>query len=338
MKYFLIAFFLIFTNIITARAISDTIHTQFNILLAEHEDEWVFVYERKYLNLKLKEIHKEHSASMDTFLIWLFKDLNQHDASKNQILFHIHGMWGGQNRNFKRAYKLLNRFYLESEESDISHIVSLKWPGNDMEYKKNKKRIDDISALTKDMLLDLLLRFKLYQYFFSNNKSHVDLIAHSLGNELLSEVFAHFSSSEKEYRVFDQIILAASDNEIDVFEKGGTLDGLHSIANGVHVYYSERDLTLGVSNNLNKRDRLGRHGPSEETQFHPALHFINVKEIKDEVNLPDLMTGHSYYRASPLVITDIVNALKGNSKSHDSLRKKVQADQNKFIIEKIKDN
>ena len=283
-------------------------HKQFNILIEEDGDAFKVEYEERTLNKKYKTDQQRLTASVDTFLSWIYLD-QQSFEDKSEILLHIHGMWGGRRPNFNKAYKLMHEFYVQHEYSDIAHIVSIKWPGNRFEYALNKETIHKIKQESKDMLLTFMKKYYLYQYFFKRSNTRMDLIAHSLGNQFLEQMYTLFDEDEKSAIWFDQIVLAASDNVHNVFDKDQNFEDLPIIANGVHVYYSERDVTLGISNRLNKVNRIGQAGPTLEQNNYDNLYFVDVTAIRDEINISDLMTGHAYYRASPDVTYDILYSL-----------------------------
>lgn len=308
-------------------------HKQFNIIVDADNDQNSFLYELKILDNKLNSKLKFQTSSQDSFVKWIIKDLRELQPGKRQILFYVHGMWGGQNFNFNRSYKLMNKWYLEQESSDIGRIVSIKWPGNDFEYKVNKGRIENLAPALRNITKGLIRKIQIYQILYEDFDVKFDLLAHSLGNELVKEMFKDAHESDKEYLLFDQIVLAAPDLDFDIYEEDMNALNLHRIARRTHIYFSGRDLTLEVSKNLNKIDRLGRTGPSNNSRIEENVYFIDVSNVKDDDSFGDLITGHSYFRSSPSASHDMLQVLTGEEMDKISNRQIKDKSLNVFLLE-----
>ena len=283
-------------------------HIRYNINI-EGDEDWYFVYEKEILNDRLRTIELEHTLNRDSFVYWILEDLAHGQDGKSEILFYVHGMWGGQNSNFRRAYYLLDEHLVQPETSDIARIVSLKWPGNDFDYKKNKKRVYSLAPFLAGELTAVIRNLQLKTYVTQGKEAAIDMVAHSLGNELIKEMMLNLEEDQLRYSLVDQMIWTASDLDIDIFDDKSFSERLASFARGNHFYFSERDLTLEVSKSLNDKDRLGRGGPNENTSYPANVYFVDVTLIKDENNFPDLISGHSYYRSSPTVTADMLMVL-----------------------------
>jgi len=284
---------------------------QYNIVVESKSDEDIIrtTFEIEDLD---NSTNSKTVDSMSELISALFKDLSELPKNKNQVLFYVHGMWGGKKFAFDRTYKMIENLYIDHEDSDVARIISLKWPGNKMEYKVNKKKLYQIDDDVTELFEDFFTSYYTNRYFSGLPNIDIDMIAHSLGTELIKEVICQLPQEKFTSPIIDQLILASPDLATDVFEKEECFaDNLH-LANHTTVYFSTRDLTLGVSNNLNDLDRLGRAGPTENSIIPEQTTFVEISEIKDETNFSDLMTGHSSFRASPVVSRDILSILTKN--------------------------
>jgi len=253
----------------------------------------------------------QQTLSRDSFVLWMVAELQQRPETKRDVLCYIHGMWGSQKSNFRRAYHLLSAHYLDAEASDIGFMLAIKWPGNDMDYQANKQRVYKLSGFLAEEMTAVLRRMQLYGWLILKQQITMDLMAHSLGNELIKEMMLDLDDEQLAYPFFDQALWLAADLDHTIFEDTGFSSRLPAYANRHHFYYSERDLTLEISNKLNRLDRLGRIGPAEDIIIPRGVYFVDVSHVRDEKFLPDLLTGHSYYRSSGSVAGDILNVLKG---------------------------
>ena len=294
---------------------------QYNILIDSPQDSVIDVTYEIVTTDSIGDSKTYITASLDSFLIVLRNDITHQDTAKNKLLFYIHGMWGGRRVNFNKAYKLMSEAYIDHKDSDIARMVSLKWPGNKMEYKQNKKTLYSISDTISEVVLKFLDALHIQDVGYEDNGNRVDLIAHSLGTELLKEVVVYASENNKVDRYFDQVIVAAPDWDIDVFTIDTSLYELEHMANRTHIYYSTRDMTLSISRNLNKQSRFGLDGPTENLILPDNIYAVNVTNVKDDNNMPDLMTGHNYYRASAIVTEDILYAMLGYGEEQFTNRK-----------------
>jgi esterase/lipase superfamily enzyme len=111
-------------------------------------------------------------------------------------------------------------------------------------------------------------------------------------------------------RTFDQIILAAADEDEDAFDDARELKYLSRIANGVTVYHTERDWILATLSRFTKFNgpRLGTGGPENMGTVSDKVVAVDVSDAIDPEE--DFQT-HQYYRIFPAVRDDIVAVLTG---------------------------
>lgn len=136
----------------------------------------------------------------------------------------------------------------------------------------------------------------------------VNIIAHSMGNRILSEALKtyaeYYLESHGEGDLEFRIVLVAADVERDVFNiTAGVLDNLEA---NVTIYTSDADRALHASEILNKKLRLGdTNGNMPYIRANPAYQTVDATSIATEL----FGLGHNYYSDNPFVLGDILCAL-----------------------------
>jgi esterase/lipase superfamily enzyme len=264
------------------------------------------------------------TSSLDTFLLVLHDDLRQLDVKKNDLLVYIHGMWGGTNHMFRQASHLMHEAYVDHPDATIGRILSIKWPGNTSMYKTNRAAALALAPQLKRVFNKLFRTIQILDYLDYRKDFRISLLAHSLGNEIFKEFFHYYDEEDLSNIYFDEIILAAPDLDDNLFESDQILSALNKVANRVHVYFSRKDFTLNVSQAFNEKNRLGVTGPSQASKIAENVFFVDVTDIKDERNLRDRFTGHSYYRISEQATSDMRALLCG--RTIDSIENRILMD------------
>ncbi|MGU3665441.1 alpha/beta fold hydrolase [Methylobacterium sp. A49B] len=111
-------------------------------------------------------------------------------------------------------------------------------------------------------------------------------------------------------RTFDQIILAAGDEDEDAFEDPRELRYLPRLGNRVTVYHTPRDWILSTLSDKTKFNgpRLGVNGPEN---MGPISDKVTAVDVSDVIDTQQDFQGHQYYRLFPPVRDDIVAVLRG---------------------------
>jgi esterase/lipase superfamily enzyme len=143
----------------------------------------------------------------------------------------------------------------------------------------------------------------------------VFLLAHSMGNwALQAAIESWFAHGNGRALLFDQIILAAADEQYDTFgfPEPGRLSSLYRLGGRTSIYFSAADEVLKVSEIINLgAERLGEDGPRNRTdtaQFPPSRYrMVDCTTYRDYVF--DFASSHQYYRRSPTVRTDIAQTM-----------------------------
>tara|TARA_R110002111_G_scaffold262694_2_gene340263 strand:+ start:11690 stop:12976 length:1287 start_codon:yes stop_codon:yes gene_type:complete len=148
---------------------------------------------------------------------------------------------------------------------------------------------------------------------YESGARKIHLIAHSMGNRVLSRVLKNISqklavSGETE-PLFNEVILTAPDIDAQVF-KDSIAPHIIQTANRFTIYSSSEDLALKASRVANSfwHERLGEGG-SYLTVF-PKYKQINVVDASGiDTNLFAL--GHSYHADNITVLSDVKQVFQG---------------------------
>jgi esterase/lipase superfamily enzyme len=138
-----------------------------------------------------------------------------------------------------------------------------------------------------------------------------------MGNwALQAAVESWFSHGNGPAPLFDEIILAAADEQYDTFgfPEPGRFSSLYRLGGRISIYFSASDEVLKVSEVINLgAERLGEDGPrnrSDATRFPPSRYrMLDCTTFRDYSF--DFASSHQYYRRSPTVRTEIAQTMAG---------------------------
>lgn len=303
-------------------------YRSYNVEVALEKDSVTFEYEVLFSATDSTPTSLYTTSSLDTFVFLLKEDLRVMPETKCQLFFYLHGMMGGQKMNFRMTKEDLRDRYITPENSDLSRLISFRWPGNKPIYQVDK---DNVFLVAEEMSLKMqeIIESVRAENEEGNKEIGFDIMNHSLGCELFKEMVSYLKEDKK---YFDQILLCAPDLDVDVFIEDGSLYDLYKYANRVTVYHSRKDLTLGFSRQLNDRGRLGIDGPDVDSHFHPSYVFVDMTAVNDEKFFPMKLTGHAYYRGSDLASADMLATLIGTSAELIALRKRSFEQEGKHFV------
>jgi esterase/lipase superfamily enzyme len=131
------------------------------------------------------------------------------------------------------------------------------------------------------------------------------LLTHSMGGYVLRHGLQAVRAKDPRslVRLFDQIILAAPDEDDDAFETDDKLRLLPRIGRQVTVYFNPNDRGLLISDKTKANpDRLGSDGPRLVDLLPKKVVLVDCRNIARGA---DRMAQHSYYIGSPAVSRDI---------------------------------
>lgn len=142
----------------------------------------------------------------------------------------------------------------------------------------------------------------------NDDVKRVNIIAHSMGNRILTQALKSYAEDYLERHGEDdlefRIVLVAADVERDVFNAAtGVLDNLPA---NITIYTSDADRALHASEWLNKKLRLGdTNGNMPYIRANPLYQTVDATSIATEL----FGLGHNYYSDNPFVLGDILCVL-----------------------------
>ena len=186
------------------------------------------------------------------------------------------------------------------------HVVVFSWPseGSLTSYPQDRhnakasglavargmsKAVDFIRSLTREQAC----------------RRSMHLICHSMGNYVLRWAVQEMLSMQPKNlpRLFDQVILAAADEDDDTFELEHKLARLPELARRISVYFNRGDTALAASTAKGNPDRLGTDGPRNPRSAHPKTSLVDCSDVVEGT------LEHSYYHESDRVVRDILEVL-----------------------------
>lgn len=137
------------------------------------------------------------------------------------------------------------------------------------------------------------------------------LLAHSMGAYVLRQGLQATLAKDPDSltRVFDQILLAAPDEDDDTFERDDKLKLLPRLGRQVTVYFNPGDKALTISDKTKANpDRLGSDGPRMVDLLPKKVVLVDCRNVS---RAADPLAQHSYYVNSPAVSLDMGAVLAG---------------------------
>lgn len=201
------------------------------------------------------------------------------------------------------------------------NVFLFSWPGDGemipfLSYysdRSDARNSGMAMARTFLFLRDFVAQLKQDGGQFCEQRLHV--LAHSMGNYALRHGLQGIRAELKDDipRLFDNVILAAADEDDDAFETDDKFRQLPLICRRVHVYFSRDDRALLISDKTKRNpDRLGSDGPRLIDDIPRKVALIDCRDVDNSTQdgLPDIQV-HQYYRLRPEVIADITEVLAG---------------------------
>jgi len=142
----------------------------------------------------------------------------------------------------------------------------------------------------------------LKEFVKQSQAENIYLIAHSMGNRVLTETIKELTEEQASIK-FTAIILAAPDIDAEVFKRD-IAPQITQSSSSVTLYTSPKDRALKISKKLHEYPRAG------ETQSR-IWHDLKNIEVIDTSNADTSFLGHSYYSSSKLILEDIRQLIQG---------------------------
>lgn len=243
-------------------------------------------------------------------------------------LLYIHGF----NVTFREA--LQAGAVLASQVSIGSkplNVVVFSWPSDGtavpfMSYYSDREDARTCGAAVARAylkLFDFLVTLDSEDY--CNRSLH--LLAHSMGNYVLRNGLQALIAKDPRrlVRVFNEIILAAPDEDDDAFERDDKLRLLPSLGRRVTVYHNRRDRALLVSDKTKANpDRLGSDGPRMLDLLPKKVVIVDCSRVAPSGG--DKRIEHSYYINCPPVTRDLLSTLLGELEDSIGNRDTIRAE------------
>ncbi|MFL6728983.1 MAG: alpha/beta hydrolase [Sphingomicrobium sp.] len=231
------------------------------------------------------------------------------DGCTDTIVF-IHGF----NVSFMDALKAGGALASEIAIGDKPiNVVVFSWPSDGkavpyMSYYSDREDARTCGAAVARTYL------KLYDFMaaldpkeYCDRKLH--LIAHSMGNYVLRNGLQALRVKDptKIARLFNEIVLAAPDEDDDAFETDDKLRLLPGLCRRITVYYNQNDRALLISDKTKGNpDRLGSDGPRMLDLLPKKVFMVDCSRVAGE---GDTMIQHSYFITCPPVAADLKSTL-----------------------------
>lgn len=213
------------------------------------------------------------------------------------------------------------------------NVVVFSWPSNGKTLGYYPDRHDaEMSGLG---FARGLLKFKEFISQLSKEDAcerKMHLIAHSMGNYVLRHALQKMKQIEgyaSTPRLFDQVVLAAADEDNDALTLEYKLGNLSNLCSRLNVYFNNGDVALAVSDKVKGNpDRLGHDGPDKPWDVSQKTVLIDVSQrVHGGIDMQ-----HAYIRKEPAVIDDLAQILAGKPSENFGARRQYVSHANKFVL------
>jgi len=227
-------------------------------------------------------IHSLRHLSRDDFALLVKTSLVEMDTQ--DILIFIHGFSNTFDESVRRTGQL-------SYDLGFPGIaMTYSWPSQGAfsvaNYYRDEDYVRQSIPYLKQFLLDVVAHA---------NGGRINIIAHSMGNRLLTSTLAEIEEQSPQ-AVFNQIILAAPDVDAKVF-KQEIFPQMVGKARHFTLYASSEDKALIASRILHDQSRLGESGD--------FLTVVEGLDTIDSTGVDPSTLGHSYYSSTQTLLDDI---------------------------------
>ena len=268
------------------------------------------------------------------------------DGDKQDNLCLIHGYASDFENVLLRGAELQDKW---GEDRDLCVFV-FSWPANGsmtpfLDYHSDRRDAQASGvAIARTFLA--LRRFLIEAGREMHCEQSIHLCAHSMGNWALRHAVQALREElgDNLPRLLDHVFLMAADEDNDAFENDHKLRLLPELARAVHVYFSEDDKALVVSDRTKRNpDRLGATGPRLRSGLPRKLDLVDCRLVDvvppGELSVDEIsryFSQHQYYRLRPEVVADVRQVLAGVQPSEIKGRAFVPEDMSYLIEAKPK--
>jgi esterase/lipase superfamily enzyme len=205
-----------------------------------------------------------------------------------QVLVFIHGF----NVSFDDAARRAAQ--LSYDLAFPGATVLFSWPSHnsasESAFKDDQERADASAVILKRFLEDVSAQ---------TGAASIHLIAHSLGNRVLTQALQMLASNPSPPRFRNTIMVAPA---IDAATLKRISGRIHLTSSRLTLYTSTKDLALQASEIIGGLKPAGNH-----IVLAPDLETIDASAAPTELTA----FSHSYYADSPIVLADLFHLLRG---------------------------
>lgn len=230
----------------------------------------------------------------------------------SDTLVFIHGFNVSFTGALEAAARLAEHVVVDGRQVNV---VLFSWPSDGqavplMSYysdREDARATGPALARTYLKLRDYLVKLDSEEYC----QRRLHLLAHSMGAYVLRQGLQALIAKEPTAlnRFFDQIMLAAPDEDDDTFEHDSKLKLLPRLGRQVTVYFNPNDRALLISDKTKTNpDRLGSDGPRLIDMIPKKIVLVDCRNVAGDA---DPLVLHSYYIRSRAMARDLTEVLRG---------------------------
>ncbi|MYA59347.1 MAG: alpha/beta hydrolase [Chloroflexi bacterium] len=246
----------------------------------------------------------------------LFQEIRESVSQQGcDVLVYIHGFANDFEGSLVRAAQL-HELYQVGPRDDPKHpvVFAFCWPSNGRVTPPWEYFSDRVDAQASGVAMARAL-LRLSDFLRGHGEpcnQRLHLVAHSMGNWALRHALQAFESLQARpgpTPIFDNVFLMAPDEDDDAFEHEHKLKPLLGLARRVHVYHSDDDRALVISDVTKfNPDRLGYSGLRSFSGISSRVIQVDCQDVDDT---EFLHVNHQYYRRRGEVIRDVREVLIG---------------------------
>ena len=267
----------------------------------------------------------------------LFEELRQLLRNEDRdVLVYLHGFANTFENGIARAAALQTLYNLAAGNGPDPVVFAFGWPANGRTFPATEyfSDRDDAKLSGTAMARALLALLRFMESVMAEDRASIraaraqdqvppravlkrcqgrlHVLAHSMGNWALRHAVLSIRDAlhvRPLPRLFKNAFLVAADEDADALGEPNKLGLLFDLCQNVHVYHSEDDRALQISDVTKMNpDRLGADGPTDLTSLPPRVFAIDCSEVDETIFEHGR---HQYYRIRQEVIGDIKQVLQG---------------------------
>ena len=242
-------------------------------------------FDASYGDIELKTI-QDYTA--DDFWKTISTQLNAKEDEEKEALIFIHGF----NTSFEDAAIRATQISVDLKHAGVTAFFSWASKGKALAYLSDEATVQYSEKYLTEFLTDFAQK---------SNAKRIHIIAHSMGNRALLEAVNRINRENPEIE-FGQIILAAPDVDVDVFEELSL--AYTELSEQTTLYISKKDKAVGMSKWLHSHSRAGFTPPV------CVVDKINTIEVEENVNILEL--GHGYFAGQTSLLEDMKKLIHFN--------------------------